>query len=79
MSPLQIEIAIHYRCSPGDYDPARLDAPAVQDAIGIFLQLGLLKKSDKPGQKFEGVEEPLRMYVAALERVPLPRLTWLFP
>lgn len=79
MSPLRIEIALHYYTIPGDYDPERLDAPAVKEAIQDYIEAGLLQVSAREGQRFEGVDEALSVYVEALCSVPLPVLKWSMP
>ena len=79
MTPLQIEIALHYHCCPGDYDPERLDAPAVKEALEGFVECGLLRRSTRSGQFYEGVNTPLTMYVEALCKVQLPELKWVQP
>ena len=73
MTPNDVGILIHYRCSNDDHP--RLEAPAVQEACKIFVELGLLK----PGTdsfRYSGNLEALSIYVDALCSVPLPTMKW---
>jgi hypothetical protein len=79
MSPLKIEILLHYYCLSGDYDIERLGAPAQSSAVAEFIELGLLRHSERPGQKYEGVSGALKPYVEALCAVPLPQQQWVIP
>ena len=86
MSPLMIEILIHYYVTGGvDYGPPRLDAPAVADAINAFLRRGLLfryetiypnEKPKKDTPIYIANRDALEPYVNALCRVPLPVKRW---
>ena len=79
MSPLEIEILIHYYVVVDmDYDPLRLDAPAVKEAIERFLSMNLLEHNiDKNLRcKYVGNMVSLRPYISALCKVPLPVLKW---
>ena len=74
MTPLQIKIALHYHGCADDYP--ELSYPAQQDALSLFLQEGLLVKlNDDEKVKYEATER-LHVYCEALQRINLPRQTW---
>lgn len=79
MTPNNIEILIHYRCS--DADHPRLTAPTVQEACSKFFDLGLLSIVDaKAGDtktRYVGNLRALSVYVDALCAVPLPTREWI--
>lgn len=77
MTPLQIEILLHYHCCPGDYRDGDFAAPAVREAIDGFRDAGLLKDSGQ-GRIYEPTDG-VRAYVDALCAVPLPVLQWVVP
>jgi hypothetical protein len=76
ISPLKIEILLHYYYSPHDHSSA---SPAHREAYDEFVKLGLLRVSAKPGIVYEGNAEALRIYVYALCAVPLPERRWVIP
>ncbi len=78
MTPLEIGILIHYYTNSGDYHDGDFHAPAVRDAIDRFYKCGLLKRRDAMVDSYEGTKG-LKMYVEALEAVPLPELLWVMP
>lgn len=43
-TPLFIEIGLHYHCRADEFDPHRMNAPAVKDALAAFVSHGMLKK-----------------------------------
>lgn len=77
MTPLHIDILLHYHCCPDDYRGGDFSAPAVREAIAAFVQLGLLVEThvDPRYQPTKGVH----IYVEALCRVPLPERRWVMP
>lgn len=82
MTPLMIQILIHYYCTNVDFP--NLNAPAVQDAIGYFVRIGLLydrTKDDKitGDAEYQPNREALAVYICALELVPLPVQKWIIP
>lgn len=77
LSPLEVEILIHYYCSNKDF--RNIDAPAVDSAILGFVELGLLKRIDNRhlgDPRYEGNNNALKVYVDAICSVPLPELKW---
>lgn len=75
MSPNDIDVLLHYHRSPEPHD--RLDAPAVQEAIRVFVAAGLLKlgSSSGPTDTYE-ITEGGMMLVEQLCAVPWPVLRW---
>jgi hypothetical protein len=72
MTPLEIEILLHYH---RDIDePANLDAPAVKEALNKFVRAGIL------GLREDGthwaVSTALELYIDAVCAVPLPVRVW---
>ena len=84
MSPYAIQILMHYRCSPRPWkDGSEHWLPLDVELIETFVTFGLLIKiphPDIPGAtKIVKNEEALRVYVDALEAVPLPVCRWVLP
>jgi hypothetical protein len=75
VTPLYIEIALHYVCSTGEF--SRKDAPACKEAIDSLREAGLLRWNDFDQQ--HEATEGLRVWVNALTRVPLPVIQWAIP
>ena len=79
MSPLQINILLHYYTSPTDYP--ELSFPAQQDALEYFLNAGFLTKTE-PGEDISAdtrsytPTEKLHVYCQALCQVPEPTQIW---
>lgn len=79
MTPLEISILLHYSYSPEDFRQGDFSAPAVREAIDRFRDVdSLLTKSDRDGQTY-ALSERGRVYVEALQSLPLPIKTWLMP
>lgn len=86
MSPLQIEIALHYFSRGDDYrtvsqSPNAYTPPAIVDVLALFVDSGLLR-TDKRSGDFERKYHPteaLRVYVNAVCAVPLPVQQWVIP
>ena len=81
MTPLAIEIALHYATRADDYGIAAQNwsAPAVQEVIKNFLGVGLLLNNPRVsenGQPRYIATAGLFFYVATLGQVPLPVQTW---
>lgn len=79
MTPLEIEILMHYRCGGGDYRNGDFSAPAVGEAIDRFVQKGILLANMGAGSAYVGDMAQLTVYVDALCAVPLPVLKWTIP
>lgn len=77
MTPLQIEIMLHYHCCASDYRDGDFSAPAVRDAIDDFRARGLLKESGN--KRVYEPTEGVRLYVDALCAVPAPVQRWVIP
>lgn len=79
MSPLEIEILMHYASKAGDYRDGDHSSEAVRRCIGVFLDRGLLERRE--GNPCYRATEGTHMYVDALCEVPLPvqKLTWVMP
>jgi hypothetical protein len=78
VSPLFIEIALHYHCRVDDFDLERFSAPAVQEALQSLVKAGLLER----GGKFQPVYVPtegLKVWVDAICSVPFPQRRWMIP
>lgn len=85
MTPLQIDILLHYYGAASDYRDGDFSAPAVRDAIEGFERDQLLvpaKARDgfaaERGQVYV-IAERGRVYVEALCDVPLPERRWVMP
>jgi len=80
MTPLEIEILMHYYTRGLDYRNGDFTGPAVRDAIDRFVDLGLLYAGeDTEGPEYIGNRKALAVYVNAICSVPLPVLTWAIP
>jgi len=78
MTPLQIDILLHYRCRGVDYREGDFSAPAVRDAIDEFLEFsGMLQESMDDGDKKYELSDRGEFYVSALCDMPLP--VWAMP
>ena len=83
MSPLEIEILLHYYYCPVDYQGGDISAPAVKNAIERFRdELNLLE----PTQSMDVYHDPHyritergRVFVEALCNMPLPVKQWVMP
>jgi len=73
-SPLEVCILIHYFTMAGDYQNV---SNSLQNKLcEMFVEKGLLLRSEKMGQQYEGNREALTSYVDAICSVPLPRQVW---
>ena len=83
LTPIQIEILIHYNYSPEDYRDGDFSAPAVCECIALFLLLNLLEDNQPPrdvndNSKYR-ITDRGQAHVEALCSVPLPVNTWVSP
>lgn len=76
MSPNDIEIVLHFWCSPAAHP--RQDAPAVADAIQRFVEAGLFKRSEHAANGIE-CTDGARVLVEALCATPIPVQKWVMP
>lgn len=76
MTPLEVEILLHYHSRVSDYRDGNFSAPAVRDAIDAFGKSGYLT----PGtvRKYDPTEK-LHAHVAAICSVPEPIQHWEIP
>ena len=83
MSPLEIEILLHYYYCPGDYQNGDFSAPAVEDAIERFRDVHNLleptQSMDVHHDPHYRITERGRVFVEALCNMPLPIKTWVMP
>ena len=80
MTPLEIEILLHYYSRGDDYRDGDFSAPAVRSAIDSFRGvLGLLQENPGKGGGAYHITERGKVYVAALMDVPLPEQRWVMP
>ena len=74
MTPLQIDILMHYHCRAVDYPD--LSPPAQREAIKYFLENKFLQ-AEMPGERtMYAPTEKLHVYCEALCNVPEPRQIW---
>ena len=83
MSPLEIEILLHYYRCPTDYRDGDFSAPDVQDAIERFRDThNLLEPTHSMDEFCEPhytITERGHVFVEALCNMPLPVKTWVMP
>lgn len=83
MSPLAIEMALHYCIRSGDYGEGCGDNnfkyPAVQELIALFVELGLLIRNPENHAQRYLPTAGLQCFVSALEDIPLPVMRWEIP
>lgn len=80
MTPLEIDILMHYHCRAEDYP--NLTPPAQQSALQYFLTNGYLEKTelheDMPAKTMNYTPtEKLPVYCEALCKVPEPKQVWI--
>lgn len=78
MTPLQLEILLHYYAKADDYRCGDFGAPSVRDAIEHFKREELLE-SDPTQQRCYTLGERGRVLVEAVLSVPLPERRWVMP
>lgn len=83
MTPLEIEILLHYHCRTNDYRDGDFAAPVVRETIDAFRDdHGLIEPLPKESREF-GVARTYRLtqrgevYIAALKAIPLPTKVWI--
>lgn len=87
MTPLEIEILMHYGTRMDDYRGGDHSAPAVKEAISRFMEEGLLTHQGFTVERFDdgtlkaryAVTERCRFYLEELCKVPLPIQKWVMP
>jgi len=83
MSPLKIAIGLHYYAILTEYaenDLKHQSSPAVQDALAVFVNAGLLEKIPRTelGATYKRTEA-LEVWCLALQQVPWPIMQWVIP
>ena len=81
MTPLEIEILLHYYCTRSDYRNGDFSAPAVRDAIDAFngdLSLLCREETLQPERTYK-VTERGEAYIKFLCALPLPVCVWMIP
>lgn len=81
MSPLEIEILLHYYCIGGEYRDGDHSAPAVRDALDSFVEVdGLLTRITESDLTIRHeITARGRAHVEALKSLPLPIQIWVTP
>ena len=77
MTPLEIEIMLHYYSRGDDYK--NLSGPVVKETIEKFVGSGMLKKSSDGWDQYGKAHEITPMgqaYVEALMKIRLPVMQW---
>jgi hypothetical protein len=77
VTPLQIEILMHYACRACDYRDGDFSAPSVREAIDSFRDQGLLRDSGM--QRMYEPAEGVQIYIKALCAIPAPVMQWVIP
>jgi hypothetical protein len=76
MSPLQIEILLHYYKAADDFRDGDFSAPAVRKAINIFREEGYLRSEKSVSGRCYDLSPKGYVYVTALMDVPEPVQHW---
>ena len=83
MSPLEIEILLHYYRCPTDYLDGSFYEPAAEDTIERFRDVHNLLEPTQSMDVYHGphyqITERGRVFVEALCNMPLPIKTWVVP
>lgn len=82
MSPLKIQIMLHYYALADDFRNGDFSAPAVIEALETFVRQGMLRATAFGRQRGEPaykITDKGRAYVEALKAVPLPVSRWVIP
>lgn len=87
MTPLEIEILLHYYARVADYRNGDHSAPAVKEALTKFLEAELIRHEGGNPEYFPNGSLKARYalmprgmaYVGALLRVQMPVAAWLLP
>lgn len=79
MSPLEIDMMLHYYSRANDYREGDFSAPAVAKTIAYFTKEGLIAESPQRAAAKYFITERGRAYVEFLKAVPLPISKWVHP
>lgn len=86
MTPLQIEILLHYNSRAADYRNGDHSAPAVKDALNWFLEMDVIRHHGFKPEYFGDGQLKVRYeltsrgkaFVEYLQMIPLPTASWTF-
>lgn len=82
MTPLLIEIFLHYACRGDDYRDGDFSAPAVREGIDWLRDEAKLIEARNPSLCIKNMYQLTPrgdVYFAALTSVPLPVQVWIMP
>lgn len=79
MTPLQVEILLHYWYCPDDFKLHSEGNAGKKKFCEELVRLGILSKASKGTNFYEANMEALRPYVEAVLAVPLPVQVWVVP
>lgn len=71
MTPLELNIILHYYCCTTDFRD--LDLPTISDSVGAFLDARLLEIATATVEVKYVITRRGRCFVEALKKVPLPQ------
>jgi hypothetical protein len=74
LTPLEIEILLHYYYSSKDYP--NLDAPLVKEIMDNFCKAGILIEWTNRTPRFYKNDDALELYVKTICAIPLPTQKW---
>lgn len=78
MSPLKIEILLHYYAKADEYD-GDMNAPAVREAISEFVRDGMLEPADRQYGRSYRATAKANHFIAHICDLPLPEMVWRMP
>lgn len=83
MTPLELDILLHYYCCANDYRDGDFSAPAVRQTIELFkhMENPLLMVDHEPTHATYKLTERGHFYIRHLLSIPLPerRVEWFIP
>jgi len=80
MTPLQLEILVHYYAHAVDYRDGDFSAPAVREAVDQFRNDGWLKANTDQTWDMAYTRTPkLAAFIEHVCELPEPILTWVMP
>lgn len=78
ITPLHIEIMLHYNCGTSDYRDGDFSAPAVSNSINELYRNELLKNTLTGNDRF-CITEKGRAWIYGLCQTPMPIQKWVMP
>lgn len=81
MTPFEIDILMHYCCSPEDHSVVSSNPPIWRETLARFVSEGLLEIPDNPSEYSATYKatDRCRAYIKGLCNVPLPVQKWVMP